>query len=112
MRHHSPIISVVGCAAVHDLDTVPVEVKYCSIESAIVASSACWRSIGSPSGIQSGGVEVSNGCAACSGERDVCCASLDSGLLSVAVYLNMDRQAYPGVSWLKKKSASRIPKPT
>lgn len=85
MRDHSPIISVVRRAAVHNLDTVSVKVEYCSIEVPVVAGTACWGSIGFASSIESGRVKVSNGCAACGGECDVCCAGLDSGSMSVAV---------------------------
>lgn len=112
MRDHRPVVSEVRSAGEYNFNAIAVEVEYSSIEVALIASAACRRSIGSTSGIQSGRVEVSNGRTTCSGECDVCCAGFNAGLLLVEVYMNMDRQAHPGVSWQRKKSASRIPKPT
>ena len=112
VRNHCSVVSVIWCTTVYNFDAVAIQVKDRSVEVAVIISPACWRSVGLGSGIQGCGIKVSNSCATCSGECDVCCAGFDSDLLSVVVYLDMDRPTYPGVSWLRKKSASRIPKLT
>ena len=75
MLYYSSILSDIGSISENDLDAVPVEIQYSGVEVTVFVASAGRSTVGTTSGLQGGGVKVSNGCPICGGEGDVRSAS-------------------------------------
>lgn len=71
MLDYGPVISEVGSIFEHDFNAVAVKVEDSSIEVTILIAPSGWCAIRTASGVQGGGVEVSNGSTTGSGEGDV-----------------------------------------
>jgi hypothetical protein len=112
MLNHGPVVSDIRPISEHDLNAVSVKVEYCRIEVAVFVRSGRRCTIGTTSTVQRCSVEVPNSGSTGRGESDMRGASFYTFLLLVALCVNFDWKAYSGVSWQRKKSASRIPKPT
>lgn len=106
-----PIVPRIGSISEHDFDAVAIQIENGGIEVAILVATRRRRTIGTPSSDQRCSIEVSNSGPARGGERYVGSASFYAAIVLVAVWLHVDRHPYPGVSWHRKKSASRIPRP-
>ena len=86
----SSVVSDVGSISEHNLNAVAIQVEDGSIEVPILVTSGRRRAIRSTSGIQSGGVEFSDGRSTGSGEGNVRCAGFYAMICQLNMFLAND----------------------